>query len=62
MSGWKKYKESLENNGYFKGLIPRSKEYKRLMENAEYYRNSLFSKTMYFFGFVGTFLFGIVST
>ncbi|XVF59106.1 hypothetical protein PTKIN_Ptkin07bG0248200 [Pterospermum kingtungense] len=46
-SGWKKYKESLEKNGYFKGLIPGSKEYKRLLENAEeYYRNSsLFSKT-----------------
>ncbi|XWS33400.1 hypothetical protein CRYUN_Cryun22dG0079100 [Craigia yunnanensis] len=46
-SSWKKYKESLEKSGYFKGLIPGSKEYKRLMENAEeYYRNSsLFSKT-----------------
>ncbi|EOX91932.1 SGT1, putative isoform 1 [Theobroma cacao] len=46
-SGWKKYKESLEKSGYFKGLIPGSTEYKRLMENAEeYYRNSsLFSKT-----------------
>ncbi|TYH79125.1 hypothetical protein ES332_D03G040100v1 [Gossypium tomentosum] len=46
-SGWKKYKESLEKSGYFKGLIPGSNEYKRLMENAEeYYKNSsLFSKT-----------------
>ncbi|XP_022751134.1 protein ecdysoneless homolog [Durio zibethinus] len=46
-SGWKKYKESLEKTGYFKGLIPGSKEYKRLVENAEeYYKNSsLFSKT-----------------
>lgn len=53
-SGWKKYKESLEKNGYFKGLIPGSKEYKRLMENAEeYYRNSsLFSKTRYFFVYI----------
>ncbi|XVF15299.1 hypothetical protein REPUB_Repub09cG0139100 [Reevesia pubescens] len=44
---WKKYMESLEKSGYFKGLIPGSKEYKRLMENAEeYYKNSsLFSKT-----------------
>ncbi|KAE8655855.1 Protein SGT1-like protein [Hibiscus syriacus] len=41
------YKESLEKSGYFKGLIPGSKEYNRLMEKAEeYYRNSsLFSKT-----------------
>ncbi|XVE83054.1 hypothetical protein DITRI_Ditri16bG0056400 [Diplodiscus trichospermus] len=46
-SSWKKYLESLEKSGYFKGLIPGSQEYKRLMENAEeYYRNSsLFSKT-----------------
>ncbi|XWS45022.1 hypothetical protein CRYUN_Cryun15aG0100300 [Craigia yunnanensis] len=45
--GWKTYKDSLEKSGYFKGLIPGSKEYKRLMENAEgYYKNSsLFSKT-----------------
>ncbi|XP_040935710.1 protein ecdysoneless homolog isoform X5 [Gossypium hirsutum] len=46
-SGWKKYKESLEKSGYFKGLVPGSNEYTRLMENAEeYYKNSsLFSKT-----------------
>ncbi|GMI86561.1 hypothetical protein like AT5G65490 [Hibiscus trionum] len=46
-SGWKMYKESLEKSGYFKGLIPGSKEYSKLMEKAEeYYRNSsLFSKT-----------------
>ncbi|KAK8673000.1 hypothetical protein V6N13_111356 [Hibiscus sabdariffa] len=46
-SGWKMYKESLENSGYFNGMIPGSKEYNRLMEKAEeYYRNSsLFSKT-----------------
>lgn len=46
-STWRKYKESLERSGYFEGLIPGSKEYKRLMENAEeYYRNSsLFSRT-----------------
>ncbi|KAE8715776.1 Protein SGT1-like protein [Hibiscus syriacus] len=46
-SGWKMYKESLEKSGYFKGLIPGSKEYNMLTEKAEeYYRNSsLFSKT-----------------
>lgn len=50
-STWRKYKESLERSGYFEGLIPGSKEYKRLMENAEeYYRNSsLFSRTRYLF-------------
>ncbi|XP_076909210.1 protein ecdysoneless homolog [Bidens hawaiensis] len=38
---WEVYKESLEKNGYFDGLLPGSKEYKRLMENAEdYYRKS----------------------
>ncbi|KAK9231472.1 hypothetical protein WN943_021707 [Citrus x changshan-huyou] len=42
-----KYFESLEKSGYFEGLIPGSKEYKRLMENAEeYYRKSnLFVRT-----------------
>lgn len=46
-STWSKYKESLENSGYFQGLIPGSQEYKRLMEHAEeYYRNSsLFHRT-----------------
>ncbi|KAE8706980.1 Protein SGT1-like protein [Hibiscus syriacus] len=46
-SDWKMYKESLEKSGYFKGLIPGSKEYNRLMEKAEeYYRNSsLFPNT-----------------
>ncbi|CAK7352260.1 unnamed protein product [Dovyalis caffra] len=46
-SAWHKYKESLERSGYFEGILPGSKDYKRLMENAEeYYRNSnLFSKT-----------------
>lgn len=44
---WSKYFESLEKSGYFEGLIPGSKEYKRLMENAEeYYRKSnLFVRT-----------------
>ncbi|KAJ0703635.1 putative Ecd family protein [Helianthus annuus] len=38
---WEVYKESLEKNGYFDGLLPGSKEYKRLMENAqEYYQKS----------------------
>ncbi|KAF2283886.1 hypothetical protein GH714_016897 [Hevea brasiliensis] len=46
-STWNKYKESLERSGYFEGLLPGSKEYKRLMEKAEeYYRNStLFTRT-----------------
>ncbi|CAI9272088.1 unnamed protein product [Lactuca saligna] len=40
-STWEVYKESLERNGYFEGLISGSKEYKRLMENAEsYYKKS----------------------
>ncbi|XP_065875072.1 protein ecdysoneless homolog [Euphorbia lathyris] len=46
-STWNKYKETLETSGYFEGLLPGSKEYKRLLEKAEeYYRNSaLFTKT-----------------
>ncbi|CAN6983087.1 unnamed protein product [Brassica oleracea var. botrytis] len=40
-SGWSKYKENLEKNGYFEGLLCGSKEYKRLMERAEeYYQKS----------------------
>ncbi|KAI3843425.1 hypothetical protein MKX03_024319 [Papaver bracteatum] len=40
-STWEAFRESLENSGYFKQLLPGSKEYRRLMENAqEYYRNS----------------------
>ncbi|XP_077234122.1 suppressor-like protein [Tasmannia lanceolata] len=44
---WDAFKESLESNGYFKGLLPGSKEYRVLMDNAlEYYKNSsLFSRT-----------------
>ncbi|XP_075656130.1 protein ecdysoneless homolog [Castanea sativa] len=44
---WEAYKESLERSGYFQGLLPGSKEYQRLMHNAEeYYRNSsLFLRT-----------------
>ncbi|KAI3794353.1 hypothetical protein L1987_36983 [Smallanthus sonchifolius] len=38
---WEVYRESLEKNGYFDGLLPGSKDYKRLMENAQdYYRKS----------------------
>ncbi|CAH9106240.1 unnamed protein product [Cuscuta europaea] len=38
---WEAFKKSLENSGYFEGLLPGSQEYKRLMQNAEeYYRNS----------------------
>ncbi|KAJ8557495.1 hypothetical protein K7X08_003120 [Anisodus acutangulus] len=35
------FRQSLERSGYFEGLLPGSKEYKRLMQNAEvYYKNS----------------------
>ncbi|WCJ31995.1 hypothetical protein M5689_013441 [Euphorbia peplus] len=46
-STWNKYKESLEKSGYFEGLLPGSKEYKKLLEKAEeYYQNSaLFTRT-----------------
>ncbi|KAL6548087.1 hypothetical protein OROHE_009149 [Orobanche hederae] len=41
-STWEAFRESLDRSGFFDGLLPGSKEYKRLMENAEeYYRNSL---------------------
>lgn len=48
-STWEAYRESLESSGYFEGLVPGSKEYRRLMQNAEeYYRNSsLFSRARY---------------
>ncbi|MCL7028343.1 hypothetical protein MKW94_023623, partial [Papaver nudicaule] len=40
-STWEAFKESLESSGYFKELLPGSKEYRRLMESAQaYYRNS----------------------
>lgn len=43
-STWDAFEESLERSGYFEGLLPGSKEYKRLMENAEeYYRKSSLS-------------------
>lgn len=44
---WEAFKESLESSGYFQGLLPGSREYGRLMQNAEeYYRNSeLFART-----------------
>ncbi|PIA56186.1 hypothetical protein AQUCO_00700500v1 [Aquilegia coerulea] len=46
-SSWDAFRESLESSGYFKDLLPGSKEYCRRMENAlEYYKNSsLFSRT-----------------
>ncbi|XP_042508102.1 protein ecdysoneless homolog [Macadamia integrifolia] len=46
-STWDAFRESLERSGYFRGLLPGSKEYRQLLENAqEYYRNSsLFSRT-----------------
>ncbi|KAK2973495.1 hypothetical protein RJ640_020157 [Escallonia rubra] len=40
-STWEVFRQSLERSGYFEGLLPGSKEYRRLMESAEeYYRNS----------------------
>ncbi|KAL6227644.1 hypothetical protein ACLB2K_001601 [Fragaria x ananassa] len=40
-STWEAFRESLERSGYFGGLLPGSKEYQRLMQNAEeYYRSS----------------------
>ncbi|XP_059307398.1 protein ecdysoneless homolog [Lycium ferocissimum] len=40
-SSWDAFRRSLERSGYFEGLLPGSKEYKRLMQNAEeYYKNS----------------------
>lgn len=49
---WEAFMESLERSGYFEGLLPGSKEYKRLMEKAEvYYRNSsLHSRARYMIG------------
>lgn len=48
-STWEAFRESLEKSGYFRGLLPGSKEYRGLMENAEeYYRNStLHSRARY---------------
>ncbi|KAK1292020.1 hypothetical protein QJS10_CPB17g02505 [Acorus calamus] len=41
--GWKAFLESLERSGYFEGLLPGSKEYKRRMEEAlEYHRSTAF--------------------
>ncbi|PQM36157.1 protein ecdysoneless homolog [Prunus yedoensis var. nudiflora] len=46
-SSWIAFRESLERSGYFEGLIPGSKQYQRLLQNAEvYYRSSAsFSRT-----------------
>ncbi|XAR58162.1 hypothetical protein NMG60_11026565 [Bertholletia excelsa] len=46
-STWEAFRESLEKSGHFEGLLPGSKEYRRLMENAEeYYKDSsLHSRT-----------------
>ncbi|KAG8087491.1 hypothetical protein GUJ93_ZPchr0010g7383 [Zizania palustris] len=46
-STWEVYKKSLEATGCFEGLLPGSKEYKRIMEDAmQYYKSSsLFSRT-----------------
>ncbi|KAL8127519.1 protein ecdysoneless homolog isoform X2 [Apium graveolens] len=45
-STWEAFKASLERSGYFKGLLPGSKEYRSLMENAEEYygKSSLHSR------------------
>lgn len=49
-STWEAFKETLDKSGYFEGQLPGSKEYLRLMQNAEeYYRNStLISRARYF--------------
>jgi len=40
-STWEAFKKSLENSGYFQGLLPGSSEYQRLVQSAqEYYRNT----------------------
>lgn len=48
-STWEAFRESLERSGYFEGLLPGSKEYRRLMENGqEYFKNSsLYSRARY---------------
>lgn len=40
-STWEAFRESSEKSGYFEGLLARSKEYKRLMGNAEQYYENL---------------------
>lgn len=44
--GWEAFRRSLENRGYFRGLLEGSKEHKKLMDEAlDYYRNTtLFSR------------------
>ncbi|KAL6661330.1 hypothetical protein ACP70R_000714 [Stipagrostis hirtigluma subsp. patula] len=46
-STWEVYRKSLEKTGCFEGLLPGSKEYKRVMDDAmQYYKTSnLFSRT-----------------
>ncbi|KAK9112928.1 hypothetical protein Scep_020447 [Stephania cephalantha] len=46
-SSWDAYREELERTGYFKGLLPGSKEHRQLMETAQenYKNSSLFSRT-----------------
>ncbi|KAK7252440.1 hypothetical protein RIF29_36375 [Crotalaria pallida] len=40
-STWEKFKKSLEESGYFQGLLPGSSEYQKLVQNAEeYYKNT----------------------
>ncbi|BAT99451.1 hypothetical protein LR48_Vigan284s001100 [Vigna angularis] len=40
-STWEAFRKSLENSGYFQGLLPGSSEYQRLVQSAqEYYRNT----------------------
>ncbi|KAI9125442.1 hypothetical protein K1719_004058 [Acacia pycnantha] len=45
-STWEAFKQTLERSGYFQGLLPGSKEYQRLMLNAEeeYQNSSLYSR------------------
>jgi SGT1 protein len=46
---WEAFKKSLEESGCFDGLLPGSKEYKRVLEESlAYYKStSLFSRTRY---------------
>lgn len=48
-STWEVYRKSLEATGCFEGLLPGSKEYNRVMENAmQYYKSSTsYSRTRY---------------
>lgn len=48
-STWEAFRESLEKSGYFEGMLAGSKQYRRLMGNAEQYykKSSLHSRARY---------------